>query len=252
MDFGSQTEVLERIREGLETARSILAQFTPGQLEIAYKAGSDPVTEADRAVNEALQRVLVRDGEGWLSEESADDLKRLGQKYLWVVDPIDGTREFVAGIPEWCVSIALVEGDRAVAGGICNPVTREMFLGAHETRVQYNGTQVHVSQRIGLEGALVVGSGSEVKRGEWKKFESASFRFQTMGSVAYKLARVAAGLADATWTLVPKHAWDIAAGVALVQAAGRMVRSLNDSFIKFNSRRPLLPGPGSLRPQALR
>ena len=108
-------------------------------MKVDFKLGDDPVTEADRVANGVLRDILVRDGEGWLSEESADDLTRLKKTRIWVVDPIDGTREFVAGIPEWCVSIGLIENGQAIAGGICNPATGETFLGSLESGVTYNG-----------------------------------------------------------------------------------------------------------------
>src|SRR5581483_7603732 len=177
-----------------------------------YKAGHDPVTQADRGLDSLLREKLLRPGEGWLSEESADNLSRLERERVWVVDPLDGTREFVEGVPEFCVSIALVESGQAVAGGICNPATNEVFLGAKDSGVTYNGAPVGVSQRKTLREAVVLASRSETRRGEWDRFKNAPFKIQPTGSVAYKLARVAAGLADATFTLKPKHEWDIAAG----------------------------------------
>ena len=86
-----------------------------------------------------LRKNLLRDGEGWLSEESVDDVSRLDKSRVWVVDPLDGTREFVAGIPEFCVSIGLVEDGRPVAGGICNPATNETIIGSLDSGVMYNG-----------------------------------------------------------------------------------------------------------------
>ena len=109
MKESSYSSVLERINAALAAAREIFARFTPGKIETEYKSGHDPVTEADRALDEALRKNLLRDGEGWLSEESADDLTRLDRERVWVVDPLDGTREFVQGIPEFCVSIAMIE-----------------------------------------------------------------------------------------------------------------------------------------------
>src|SRR5579859_6651956 len=99
------SDILARIEAALEAARTVFARFTPGAIETEYKAGHDPVTEADRAVDAVLRRELLRQGEGWLSEESVDDLSRLDKKRVWIVDPLDGTREFVAGIPEFCVSV---------------------------------------------------------------------------------------------------------------------------------------------------
>jgi len=235
-------ETLERIASALQAAQTVFQRFPLGAIEAEYKAGHDPVTEADRALDVVLRKELLREGEGWLSEESTDDVSRLEKKRVWIVDPLDGTREFVAGIPEFCVSIAMVEDGHPVAGGICNPATNETFLGSMETGITYNGKRAQPSQQKFLRGAIVLASRSEMRRGEWKQFENADFTIRPMGSVAYKLALVAAGLADATFTLVPKHEWDIAAGVALVECGGGFVGTLDDRRLRFNERNPLVSG----------
>ena len=235
-------DILERIAAALEAARVVFRRFTPGAIETEYKIGHDPVTEADRAVDEVLRQNLLREGEGWLSEESADDESRLSKSRVWIVDPLDGTREFVAGIPEFCVSIGFVENGRPVAGGICNPATDEIVLGAIDSGVWYNGTPAHCSERTDLQGSVVLASRSEVKRGEWKQFQGGPFEIRPMGSVAYKLALVAAGRADVTFTLTPKHEWDVAAGAALVLSAGGVVTTPDSRELRCNQKNPLLPG----------
>jgi myo-inositol-1(or 4)-monophosphatase len=242
MHSNSYAQILERIGAALEASRAVFARFTPGEIETEYKAGHDPVTEADRALDAVLRQELLRDGEGWLSEESVDDPIRLQRSRVWVVDPLDGTREFVKGIPEFCVSIGFVENGKPVAGGIHNPATNETFLGSIYSGVLYNGQPARPSQRTSLEGALVLASRSEVKRGEWKKFENSSFKIRAMGSIAYKLALVSAGLADITFTLTPKNEWDVVAGAALVQAAGGFVSTLEKTDLIANRRDPLLAG----------
>src|SRR5437879_3354174 len=233
---------LQRIHSALDAARVVFNRFTSGAIEAEYKAGHDPVTGADKAVDAVLRKELLREGEGWLSEESVEDFTRLEKSRVWVVDPLDGTREFVAGIPEFCVSVAMVENGRPVAGGICNPASDEVFLGSLDSGVTYNGKPARASLRTSLDGALVLASRSEVKRGEWKQFDKTAFKIRPMGSVAYKLALVSAGLADATFTLTPKHEWDVAAGAALVQSAGGFVRTLDNQPLLCNHRSPLLSG----------
>jgi myo-inositol-1(or 4)-monophosphatase len=242
MTSSSSKEILERIHAALEAARAVLKGFTPGAIEAKFKVGDDPVTAADRAVDDVLRKTLLRSGEGWLSEETVDDFTRLDKQRVWVVDPLDGTREFVQGIPEFCVSIAMVENGIPVAGGICNPATDELILGSRETGVTYNGQPSQPSQRKDLHGATVLASRSEVKRGEWKQFESAEFNIRPMGSVAYKLGLVAAGRADLTFTLVPKNEWDVAAGAALVESAGGWVLKLDNSPLRCNQKDPLISG----------
>jgi myo-inositol-1(or 4)-monophosphatase len=242
MTNNSHAETLQRIQSALDYAGTIFAEFTLGAIEAEYKAGHDPVTEADKAVDAALRRELLRDGEGWLSEESVDDFSRLEKKRVWIVDPLDGTREFVAGIPEFCVSVAMVEDGIPVAGGICNPATNEVFLGSLDSGVTYNGKPARASQRTHLEGAVVLASRSEIKRGEWKRFEKAAVKVRPMGSVAYKLALVAVGLADITFTLTPKHDWDVAGGAALVSSAGGFISTLEGPPLCCNRKSPLLSG----------
>jgi myo-inositol-1(or 4)-monophosphatase len=242
MSSNSYAPILERIQAALEASRKVFARFTPGEIETEYKTGLDPVTEADRALDVVLRQELLRDGEGWLSEESVDDPIRLQRSRVWVVDPLDGTREFVKGIPEFCVSIGLVEDGRPVAGGIHNPATNETFVGAIDCGVTYNGKPSQSSQRKTLDGALVLASRSEVKRGEWKPFENAGLTLRAMGSVAYKLALVSAGLADVTFTLTPKNEWDVVAGAALVISAGGFVSTLEKTDLTANRRDPLLSG----------
>jgi myo-inositol-1(or 4)-monophosphatase len=105
-----------------------------------------------------------------------------------------------------------------------------------------NGKRVGVSTKGSLDDAKVLASRSEVKRGEWQRFENAPFAVVPCGSVAYKLAQVSAGLADATFTLVPKNEWDVAAGSLLVEAAGGKVVDARGKTRTFNSEDTLLPG----------
>src|SRR5215468_7094738 len=123
------SEILKRIEAAIADARSVFDRFTPGAIDAEFKSGHDPVTEADRAIDHVLHKALLRDGEGWLSEESVDDFSRLNKERVWVVDPLDGTREFVKGIPEFCVSIGYVVCGEPVCGGIHNPATKETFVG---------------------------------------------------------------------------------------------------------------------------
>jgi myo-inositol-1(or 4)-monophosphatase len=201
---------------------------------VEQKAGGEPVTTLDRAVNECLLEILPQGGEGWLSEESADDRPRLGKRRVWVVDPLDGTKEFLAGLPEWCISIALAEDGQAVAGGICNPMTGEMFVGSLENGIRCCLPCDEGNSLTPRKKPVVLASRSEMGRGEWDWLKGFPFEVRPVGSVAYKLALVAAGRADATWTLNPKSEWDIAAGVALVMSSGGSVTDLDGKALDFN------------------
>jgi myo-inositol-1(or 4)-monophosphatase len=221
MTSSAYADILQRIEAAMDAARTVFARFTPGAVEAEYKIGHDPVTEADRAVDAVLRQNLLRDGEGWLSEETVDD---------------------PAGLPEFCVSIGFVENGKPLAGGIYNPATEETFIGSIDTGVLYNGKPARTSQRTTIEGALILASRSEVKRGDWKPYENGAFKVQAMGSVAYKLALVSVGLADITFTLTPKNEWDVAAGAALVKSAGGFVSTLEKTDLICNRCDPLLSG----------
>jgi len=241
---------LQRIEQALLAAQEAAARFTPGQIASEKKAGGDPVTHADLLLDKVLKDTLLGPSEGWLSEETADDLSRLGKKRVWIVDPLDGTREFVEGIPEWCISIALVEEGCPTAAGICNPAAGQIFLGGRSSGVTLNGQSVRVSSKADLQGARILASRSEVRRGEWKRFQGAGFEIIPTGSVAYKLALVAAGLADGMFTLVPKNEWDVAAGVCLVEAAGGQWEAAEQRR-SFNQPNPLLNGLWAANAQLL-
>lgn len=238
----AEAEYIARIHDALNAAHDVVQQFAPGTFAVKDTGGRDVITQVDREVSDVLRARLLRPNEGWLSEEDTDDLRRLSKQVVWVVDPLDGTREFVDGIPEWCISVGVVVDGTAVAGGVCNPATNEVFLGGLNSGVTYNGRRAQSSQKTDLNGAVVLASRQEYKRGEWAQFEGKAFSIKPTGSVAYKLALVSAGLADATWTLSPKHVWDVAAGVALVTSAGGTVACIRDGRLRFNQTETLLPG----------
>jgi len=238
----SRVDDLARIQEALLAAAEAIRPFRPGSVTFREKeVTGDPVTAADHAANVVLREILPREGEGWLSEESADNPIRLGRTRVWVVDPIDGTREFIDGIPEWCVSIGLVEKGTPVAGGILNPATQELVVGSLETGVKLNDVEVRVTVPNPHHKITVLASRSEVKRGEWDGMRDPLVDVRACGSVAYKLGLVAMGRADATWTLVPKSEWDVAAGTALVRGAGGVVSLVDGTAPRFNKPDPTFP-----------
>ena len=167
---------LQRIRLALAKAAELAKSFSPQSVAVRTKGASGPVTEADLALDRLLFQSLVCDGEGWLSEETVDDLTRLGTSRVWIVDPIDGTREFLAGLPEWSVSVAFVEDGIVAAAGILNPWADQLFLGARGQGVTMNGRAVAVSQTGKMEGARVLASRSELRRGLWSQLSTSKVR----------------------------------------------------------------------------
>jgi myo-inositol-1(or 4)-monophosphatase len=237
-----ETLLKETVEKTKEAGSAIMGYYN-SSYNVKDKSIDNPVTDADYAADSLLQEgltVLLPEA-GWLSEEGIDQPERLKKKLVWVVDPLDGTKEFIMGIPEFSVSVALVEDGQPILGVIYNPAKEELFYGIRGNGIFLNDRQVQVSGRSQLEGAQVSASRSEFRRGEFKPFEEL-FKIRIMGSTAYKLARVAAGLCDASWSRGPKNEWDICAGVLLVTEAGGRCVDLSDSPFTFNRSKTLISG----------
>jgi myo-inositol-1(or 4)-monophosphatase len=230
--------------DGAIAAGKILqGYFRDGGYQIDSKGKNNPVTTADFEADSKLKQIL-RDAfpsYGWLSEETVDNDDRLACERVWIVDPLDGTKEFIKGIPEFVVAIALAERGVPVMGVSYNPIKNELFSGIRGAGCFLDGKPVTVSTVSALEHSTILASRSETARGDWKAYEG-RVKVRAIGSVAYKLALVAAGQADATFTLTPKSEWDIASGVALIVAAGGRVTDLNGDEMHFNRRDVKTPG----------
>ncbi len=244
---------LEHALAALQAASQVLRRHAAAKVPFELKDGWSPVTAADREVDALLREMLPSRGDGWLSEESDDDETRLACGRVWIVDPIDGTRAFIAARPEYSVSIGLCVDGEPVLGAVGNPATGVIVAGGPGL-----GLVVEGSPQLAFcgprEALRVLASRSERRRGEWVRHEREGVEVLPMGSVAYSLALVAAGAADATWTLQQKHEWDVAAGTALVRAAGGEVWLPSGGAVRWNSRSPRFPsfaasGPGH-RPRA--
>jgi myo-inositol-1(or 4)-monophosphatase len=201
------------------------------------------LTQADSESDDLLKaRLLGAFPEyGWLSEETADSPDRLQRARVWIVDPLDGTREFTLRVPEFCVCVALVENGKPVVGVEYNPATDRLYSAARGAGTTLNGAPVRVSTTEHVALAQVLASRSEDKRGEWEPFKQYCHVVLT-GSVAYKLAELSVGNGDATFTLTPKNEWDICAGTVLVEEAGGKVTGLDGNPLVFNQKSPLRPG----------
>ena len=226
----------------IEAGKIIMAYFKK-TYRVEQKSADNPVTDADKAVDRFLKERLgfILPAAGWLSEETVDNFARLDRPQTWIVDPIDGTKEFVLGIPEFSISVALVTNDVPSFGIILNPATDELYAGINGGGVSLNDEPRQVSTRDQLDRIRVGASRSERKRGEFQPFEN-SVQIHTCGSIAYKLARVAAGQDDATWSRGPKNEWDICAGSLLVNEAGGKCVDLDGQPFRFNQKIPKVNG----------
>ncbi len=227
---------LELARKAALAAGEILARhWNRHSYTVGSKGRDNPVTSADLEADGAIKQMLspAFPGYGWLSEETADSGDRLKCRRVWIVDPLDGTKEFIQGVDEFAVAIALAEDGIPVVGVTYNPIKREMYWAARGSGCHLGRKRVHVSRTGDLARATILASRSELSRGEWEEIKRTTIVKPT-GSVAYKLALVAAGHADATFTHSPKSEWDIASGAALIAEAGGRMTDIEGRELRFN------------------
>ena len=199
-----------------------------------------PLTEADLASNDIILAAIgaAFPNDAILSEETKDSPERLSNRRCWVIDPLDGTKEFTLRIPQFVVSIGLSVDGQPALGVLFNPATGELFTGVVGEGATYNGAPCKVTDRATLDGARLLVSATETKKGWFDHLKGVCIT-EPMGSVAYKFGLVAAGLADATFTPMPRNEWDLLGGVACVIAAGgRAANGANEPYT-FNRPDPL-------------
>jgi myo-inositol-1(or 4)-monophosphatase len=238
--FGREREVAVR---AAREAGAIVRGYYAGEITAHEKRPDSPVTAADLEANRRIREILTAafPADGWLSEETADSAERLGRRRVWVIDPLDGTKEFIQRIPEFCVCVALVEAGRPVVAVEYNPAADRLWVAVRGEGTTVNGAPARVSATARVPDAVVLASRSEDKRGEWDPFKG-RVHVRLTGSVAFKLAELATGAGDATFTLTPKNEWDICAGTLLVEEAGGRVTALDGTPLVFNQPSPLRPG----------
>ncbi len=229
--------------DAAQEAGRVVREVYEQPFEVREKSHDNPVTEADLRANACIQARIEAafPTDGWLSEETADSSARLSRRRVWIIDPLDGTKEFTQHVPEFCVCIALVDDGEPVVGVCYNPITDEMFAAARGHGLTVNGAPARTTSLADVAQARVLASRSEDKRGEWDAYKS-RMRVELTGSVAFKLALIAAGRADGTFSLTPKHEWDICAGAALLIEGGGRITDCHGKPLRFNSEKPLLPG----------
>ncbi|SUZ61924.1 uncharacterized protein METZ01_LOCUS14778 [marine metagenome] len=220
-------------------------QYYCDDYEIKEKGYHNPVTTADKEADSYLKSTLMsaRPQYGWLSEETVDSKNRLNKEKVWIVDPLDGTKEFIEGVPQFVVSIALVEKGIPIIGVLHNPVTKETFHAAKGEGAYLNQGQYRCSIKDSTRDMVILNSRSETRRGLWEPYKKHFKELRPIGSVAYKMGLTAIGKADIFATLRPKNEWDICAGTCLINEAGGKVINLNGKDITFNNQKTLIePG----------
>ncbi|ALW89360.1 3'(2'),5'-bisphosphate nucleotidase CysQ [Deinococcus actinosclerus] len=218
-----------------EAGALLLSHLRAGFTVEHKTSADDPVTVADREASTLITTRLAQvfPLDGLLSEEEEDSQDRLSAARVWIVDPIDGTKEYSTGLPDYCVSIGLAVDGEPVLGVVYAPETDELFSGVVGQGVTLNGQPAPVPH-VGPDWRIAV---SDTEHGRELR-GTALPGMKPSGSIALKLARIAAGQVDATFTMSPRSEWDIAAGHALLRAAGGELRRRDGRPVQYNRPRP--------------
>ena len=199
-----------------------------------FKSGNSPVSDADIAVDALLRQRLEAAGLacGWLSEETEDDPARLTARQVWIVDPIDGTRAFLAGLPDWSISVALTEAGRPILAAIFAPVAGDLYLASAGGGATCNDRPMMASADAALAGARVAGPKRYIDG--LSAIEPTLVPVPKVHSLALRLARIAEGTFDVAIAGGSSHDWDLAAADLLVHEAGGALTSFGGGTVTYN------------------
>jgi myo-inositol-1(or 4)-monophosphatase len=231
-------EIRDRLSVAAREAGALALRSFRGRPKTWIKGKSSPVSEVDLAVDALLrERLLAIRDAGWLSEETDDDPARLQRTEVWVVDPIDGTRAYLAGLSDWVISVALVDTGRPVVGALYAPVTDELFLATAGGGATLNGAAIAASGGTALAGAKFAGAKRRLE--SLAAIEPRIEATPRIPSLALRLARVATGALDGTFAAPDSHDWDLAAADLLVHEAGGLISTLTGESLIYNRPNPV-------------
>lgn len=244
------------IRTVAREAGELARRYFHRSYETWDKSPGNPVSEADLAVDAFIKERLrgKRPHYGWLSEETADAPTRLDCRRVWVVDPIDGTKAFVAGEDGFAVSIALVEDGKPILACLYAPLRNQFFSAAQGEGATLNGVQISVSPSDRLTNCRMLADKALFTADFWPTPWPPMW-LDKPNSIALRIALVAAGLADAAVALRPKCEWDLAAALLVLQEAGGVCTDHLGEHPRFNQPDPIYPAvvaaSAELYPQVL-
>ena len=235
---------LALLEEAARAAGKIaLRHFDGARAATEKPGGQGPVTEADLEIDRMLRAELTaaRPGYGWLSEESEDGTARLAAERVFIVDPIDGTRAFIAGRSAWGSALAVAERGRVVAGVVHLPRLERTYAAGAGLGARLNGIPIGPSGRADLAGAQVLATASQFDALYWPGgVPDVARHFRP--ALAYRLCLAAEGRFDATLTFRDAWEWDVAAGALIAQEAGAAVSDRSGGALHFNNPVPQVPG----------
>ena len=244
---------IDIIRLALSQASERLPRIRYEGLKIQIKPDRSPVTNADLEVNQIVQHTLLNafPDDAWLSEESPDNPSRLHSQRLWILDPIDGTKPFIKGLPHYTISLALVDQGQPTIGVIFNPATQEYFCAIQGQQATLNNQPIHVRTTSSTPRRTFLVNHGHVNATTVESWQKEHRCPSLLGSIAYSLALVAAGQVDGLINLGPQNEWDIAASLVLIQAAGGLIFDKHLEPISCNQPNPTVNGIVAIRPDAL-
>lgn len=234
---------LALLEAAARAAGKIAMRYWKQSPQVWDKGAEGPVTEADLAVNQMLRADLTaaRPGYGWLSEETPDSPQRLVQTHVFIVDPIDGTRAFIAGESAFAHSLAVAEHGQVTAAVVYLPAKNLMYSATAGGPALLNGAPIAASRRADPEGASALANAGALAPDLWPGGVPGlkrSFR----ASLAWRLCLVAEGAFDAMLTMRPAWEWDVAAGSLIATRAGASVTDRDGVPLTFNTPDPRTPG----------
>lgn len=231
------------LRAAVDAGRIALSHWRGTFRHWEKDAGAGPVSEADLAVNAELERVLraARPGYGWLSEESPEDPRRAAAARVFVIDPIDGTRAFIAGEEGFAIAIGVVENGRPVAGVVHQPARGVTYAAAGDGPATCNGQPIRPGAPR-LDGARVLTAKATLDPMFWRAGRVPAIARSFRPSLASRLCLVAEGRFDATLSMRPVWEWDVAAASLIAARAGCVVTDRRGRPLGFNRMPPLGDG----------
>ncbi len=235
-------DLLRAVREScLEAGEIAVDLFRPGAKTAARtwsKSGGSPVTEADIGVDTFLRirlSVLLPEA-AWLSEETVDDALRLSRRFVWVVDPIDGTRAYMSGSPDWAVCVALLDEGVPILGIVHAPACDATYTTLRGGGAQKNGADIAASLATSLTAARIAGPKPMLDAlARLESFEAAD----KIPSLALRLARIADGSIDAGLISADARDWDLAAADLILQEAGGCMSGGGGEAVVYNRETPV-------------
>ena len=206
------------------------------KVKVKYKSENQPVTNADIEINNYLLDFLKQKTPnfGWLSEESVDDRSRFDSDFFWCLDPIDGTRSYILGKPEYTISLALIKNFKPIFGIVYNPSTKEYFHAEENKGAFCNKTKIKVNSKRKFEYCSLAVSNSEINILKSYNFFNSN-NVKRIGSIAYKIALVAKGEIDIAISLTKKNDWDLAAADLIIREAHGTIMDTNGKKIIYNT-----------------